>query len=50
MKKVLKIIGCILLVVVLLFGSFVAWLSIEEYKPEDVEKIDVSATQGKKSF
>lgn len=50
MKKVLKILGIILLVVVLLLGSFVAYLSIKEYKPDEVETIDVSASSNRKTF
>lgn len=50
MKKALKIIGIIVLVVVVLFGALVAYLSIKEYKPDDVETIDVSASEGRKTF
>ena len=50
MKKVLKILGIILLVVVLVLGGFVAYLSIREYKPDDIETIDVSASEGRKTF
>lgn len=50
MKKVLKILGIILLVVVLVLGGFVAYLSITEYKPDEVETIDVSDAQNRKIF
>lgn len=50
MKKVLKILGIILLVVVLVLGGFVAYLSIREYKPDDIETIDVSASQNRTTF
>lgn len=50
MKKVLKILGIILLVVVLVLGGFVAYLSIREYKPDDIETIDVSASESRKTF
>ena len=35
MKKVLKVIGILLLVVVVLFGGLVAFLSIKVFKPAD---------------
>ncbi|MFR8011118.1 MAG: endonuclease/exonuclease/phosphatase family protein [Clostridia bacterium] len=50
MKKVLKIIGIILLVIVVLLGGFVAYLSIKEYKPDDVESIQVQNTKDNTSF
>lgn len=43
MKKALKIIGFILLALVLLLALGVAWLTIEEYKPEPVEPAAVEA-------
>lgn len=44
LKKVLRIILTILLVVVLAFGALLGFLSLTEYKPEDVEALTV---QGK---
>ena len=35
--KVLKVIGIVLLIIVLLEGGLFAWLTVKEYKPEDVE-------------
>lgn len=43
MKKALKIIGLVLLALVLLVAGGVAWLTIEEYKPEPVEPAAVEA-------
>lgn len=50
MKKALKAIGIILLVVVLLVGGLVAFLSIEEYKPAKKETIAVQNAVQNKSF
>lgn len=50
MKKALKVIGILLLVVVVLFGGLVAFLSIKEYKPADKEQITVQNAAENKSF
>lgn len=50
MKKALKIIGIILLVIVLVLGGFVAYLSIKEYKPDDVEPIQVQNAKDNIAF
>ena len=50
MKKALKVIGILLLVVVVLFGGLVAFLSIKEYKPADKEQITVQNAADNKSF
>lgn len=50
MKKALKIIGIVLLAVVVLFGALVAYLSIKEYKPDEIEQIDVSASESGNAF
>ena len=44
MKKVLKILAVMLLVIVLMAGGLVAWLSVTEYKPADVEAMEVLST------
>lgn len=41
MKKLLKVIGIVLLAAIVAVGGFVGYLSINEYKPDDVEQIDV---------
>lgn len=50
MKKFLKVFGSILLVVVLLLGAFVAFLSIKEFKPEPIEKVEVMNNEGRSNF
>lgn len=50
MKKFLKVFGSILLVIVLLLGAFVAFLSIKEFKPEPIEKLEIVNNEGKDSF
>lgn len=50
MKKALKIIGIILLVIVLVLAGFVAYLSIMEYKPDDVEPVQMENAQDTASF
>ena len=39
--KVLKVIGIILLIIILLVGGLFAWLTVKEYKPEDVEAVEI---------
>lgn len=41
MKKALKIIGIIILIIVLLFGGLLIYLTTQEYKPNDIETIAV---------
>lgn len=43
-KKILKILGCLLLVVILLAGGLIAYLSITEYNPADTEILAVEGT------
>lgn len=50
MKKALKIIGIILLVLVLVLGGFIAYLSIKEYRPDDVESVQVQNTKSAAGF
>lgn len=50
MKKFLKVFGSILLVIVLLLGAFVAFLSIKEFKPEPIEKVEVMNNEGRSNF
>lgn len=42
-KKILKIIGSIILVMILLVGLFIGWLTVREYRPKAVEHIDVQS-------
>lgn len=42
MKKILKGIGIVLLAVIVAVGGFVGYLSIKEYKPDEVEEIDLN--------
>ncbi|MBE5778293.1 MAG: endonuclease [Clostridiales bacterium] len=44
MKKFLKFIGCILLVIVFAAIGLVAYLSITEFNPEDIEPVEVSVS------
>ena len=46
-KKILKIVGIILLIPILIVGGFLAWLTIKEYRPADVEAVEVDTTEGK---
>lgn len=41
-KRILIAIGCILLAVVLFVGGFIGYLSITEYKPEQVESVEIA--------
>ncbi|MBQ6465276.1 MAG: endonuclease/exonuclease/phosphatase family protein [Oscillospiraceae bacterium] len=41
MKKVLKAILILLLVIVLAVGGLLGWLTVTEYKPEDVEQLSI---------
>lgn len=50
MKKFWKVFGSILLVVVLLLGAFIAFLSIKEFKPEPIEKVDVVNNENRNNF
>lgn len=51
MKKVLKVIGIVLLVLVIAAGGFVGYLTIAEYKPADREKASIpSASVEPKAF
>lgn len=47
MKKILKVLAVILLAIVLAAAGLVAWLSVTEYRPADVEAMEVlSAAEG----
>ena len=41
MKKIIKILGSIILACVLAFAGLVSYLMITEYKPHDMEKLTV---------
>ena len=43
MKKILKVLGILLLVVVLAVAGLILWLSVTEFKPAPVESVEVSA-------
>ena len=45
-KKIFKIIGFVFLAIVILAGALLAWLSIAEYKPADVEDAQTSFISG----
>lgn len=46
-KKILKAIGIILGILVALVAVFFIWLSVNEYKPADVETVAVDTSEGK---
>ena len=48
MKKILRIIGVILLVFVIIVAGVIGFLTIDEYKPEDVETLEISGNPGEK--
>ena len=43
MKKMLKVLGILLLVVALAAAGLILWLSVTEFKPAPVESVEVSA-------
>ena len=47
MKKLLKVLGFLVLAVVILAVALFAWLTITEYRPADVESVSVEAPSGK---
>lgn len=46
MKKILKILGAVLLVAVFVVVTLVAYLTIDEYKPKAVEQVEIIGTAG----
>ncbi|WP_035774156.1 endonuclease/exonuclease/phosphatase family protein [Butyrivibrio sp. VCB2006] len=46
MKKILKLLGAILLVAVFVCVTLIAYLTIDEYKPDDVENVTISGNVG----
>lgn len=46
MKKILKVLGILLLVVLLAVAALILWLTVTEYKPAPVETMAVSAPEG----
>ena len=44
MKKILKVLGILLLVVVLAAAGLILWLSVTEFKPAPVESVETSAS------
>ena len=46
MKKVLKFIGLVLLVLVFVVGALIGYLTIDEYKPDDIEDIEINGNAG----
>lgn len=45
-KKILKCVGLVIAALVLVFAIFLGWLTATEYKPADVEKVEVDSTYG----
>lgn len=41
-KKILKVFGIVLLILVLILALFLGYLTLREYRPEDTEAVDVS--------
>lgn len=44
MKKFFKVLGLVLLILVLALAALVLWLTVTEYKPADVEQLEISGT------
>ncbi len=47
MKKILKVLGCLLILFVFVAGTLLAYLTIDEYNPADIEQVEVEG-EGKK--
>ena len=45
-KKVLKIVGIVIAIPVVLALVFFGWLTFNEYRPKDVEKVSIDTSQG----
>lgn len=45
--KILRVVGIVLLCVVVLLAGFIGFLSVTEYKPEDVETLEIEGTAAK---
>ncbi len=48
MKKVLKIIGLIIFVIILVLACFVLYLTMSEYRPDDVEDVSIEGEADRK--
>ena len=46
MKKVLKLIGIVIIVLVVAAGALLGYLSLDEYKPDDIESIEIAGNEG----
>lgn len=46
MKKVLKVIGLILIVLLFVVGTLIGYLTIDEYKPADIEDLEMVGNEG----
>ena len=46
MKKILKILGAVLLICVFVVVTLIGYLTIDEYKPEDIESLEISGNEG----
>lgn len=49
-KKLLKILLCLVLVIVLALAGLVGWLSVTEFKPAPVEELPISGSSGSPSL
>ena len=45
-QKVVRVILCIFGVIILIVGGFFGWLTVNEYRPADVEEVTVDTTEG----
>ena len=50
MKKVLKTIGCIIVIAVIAFGALIGWLTAAEYRPAAVVDIPLQADQASRTL
>ena len=50
MKKFLKVLGWILLVIVILAGGLIGFLSFREYRPKPIEEVMVENTEKTEAF
>ena len=45
-KRILKVVGIIVLIIVILFVALIAFLSATEYKPDYITQAEMSETSG----
>ncbi len=46
MKKFLKVLGAILLICIFVVVTLIGYLTIDEFKPEDIESLEISGNEG----